>query len=220
MAKAKLCIVHPHPVFHTGVRACLPDVSTGQIVTHTEIGSWLRSKHKSAATILYTGFLAVGTRHPGNTRREVEQRIKDADSYIICIDHRSRETLLARAAVLGAYDALNGSDSCKTCADVIKRAINGQDRRAKSPVQAMLDALHMQRGPLKTDTGHDLTNREHQVAFHVGFGLKNADIALSLGISIETVKEHVQNVMRKTNYADRTQVAVWMVRNGHVKLAA
>ena len=208
---AELCIIHPHPVFHAGVMACLPDVS---IESHTEIGSWLQSERKSAATILYTGFLT------GGTRQEVEQRIKDASSCIICIDPRSRETLLARAAVLGAYDALNGSDSCKTCVDVIKRAISGQGRRPKSPIQAMLDALHKQHGPLKTETGHDLTNREHQVAFHLGIGLSNADIVQSLGITIDTVKEHVQNVMRKTNLADRTQVAVWMVKNGHVTLTA
>jgi DNA-binding NarL/FixJ family response regulator len=35
-----------------------------------------------------------------------------------------------------------------------------------------------------------------------------------LGISHETVKEHVQHVLQKIGVTDRTQAAVWAVRNG------
>jgi len=45
-------------------------------------------------------------------------------------------------------------------------------------------------------------------------GLSNQEIADSLGISIETVKEHVQNILRKLQVKDRTQAAVWAVRQG------
>jgi DNA-binding NarL/FixJ family response regulator len=38
----------------------------------------------------------------------------------------------------------------------------------------------------------------------------------SLEISIETVKEHVQNVLRKLDAADRTEAAVWAVKRGLV----
>ena len=43
-------------------------------------------------------------------------------------------------------------------------------------------------------------------------GLTNKEIAMSLGISYETVKEHVQHVLRKLGVSDRTQAAVWAVR--------
>ena len=63
---------------------------------------------------------------------------------------------------------------------------------------------------------HDipLTNRELQVLRHVALGLSNREIGRSLGISIETVKEHVQNILRKVDASDRTQAAVWAVRRG------
>jgi DNA-binding NarL/FixJ family response regulator len=63
---------------------------------------------------------------------------------------------------------------------------------------------------------HDipLTNRELQVLRHVALGLSNREIGRSLGISIETVKEHVQNILRKVDANDRTQAAVWAVRRG------
>jgi DNA-binding NarL/FixJ family response regulator len=39
-----------------------------------------------------------------------------------------------------------------------------------------------------------------------------------MGISLETVKEHVQNVLRKLKTKDRTAAAVWAIRNGLPKL--
>src|ERR671939_1307620 len=61
-----------------------------------------------------------------------------------------------------------------------------------------------------------LTNREVQVLRHVALGLSNKEIGRSLGISVETVKEHVQNILRKIAVTDRTQAAVWSVRKGLV----
>jgi DNA-binding NarL/FixJ family response regulator len=54
------------------------------------------------------------------------------------------------------------------------------------------------------------------VLSHVAYGLSNDEIAQSLGISVETVKEHVQNILRKLAVNDRTQAAVWAVKSGVV----
>jgi DNA-binding NarL/FixJ family response regulator len=59
-----------------------------------------------------------------------------------------------------------------------------------------------------------LTTRETQVLRHLALGLSNKEIGKSLGISIETVKEHVQNILRKVSVADRTQAAVWAIKKG------
>jgi DNA-binding NarL/FixJ family response regulator len=62
--------------------------------------------------------------------------------------------------------------------------------------------------------GSPLTSREDEVLKQLAFGLSNKEIAQALGISYETVKEHVQHILRKLNVADRTQAAVWAVRQG------
>lgn len=61
-----------------------------------------------------------------------------------------------------------------------------------------------------------LSNREVQVLRHIGLGLSNREIARSLGLSMEMVKEHVLNVLHKLEVADRTEAAVWAVKNGLV----
>ncbi|MEX2118887.1 MAG: response regulator transcription factor [Pirellulales bacterium] len=66
--------------------------------------------------------------------------------------------------------------------------------------------------PTNGDVGSALTARETQVLSQLALGLTNREIAQVLAISPETVKEHVQRVLRKIGVRDRTQAAVWMAR--------
>ena len=59
-----------------------------------------------------------------------------------------------------------------------------------------------------------LTPRETQVLRLITMGLANQEIGDALEISVETVKEHVQNLLRKLSVNDRTQAAVWALRHG------
>ncbi len=57
-----------------------------------------------------------------------------------------------------------------------------------------------------------LTQREGDVLRLLASGLTNREISQQLQISYETVKEHVQHILRKVGVVDRTQAAVWAVR--------
>ena len=67
-----------------------------------------------------------------------------------------------------------------------------------------------------TEIEASLTDREGEVLGQMAQGLTNKQIAVALNISDETVKEHVQNILQKIGLADRTQAAVWAVRNNLV----
>jgi len=62
------------------------------------------------------------------------------------------------------------------------------------------------------DVETPLTPRESEVLRHLASGQTNEQIAHSLHISYETVKEHVQHILRKIGVTDRSQAAVWAVR--------
>lgn len=61
-----------------------------------------------------------------------------------------------------------------------------------------------------------LTPRDSQVLSHVAFGLSNDEIPRSLENSVVTVKEHVENLLRKMAANDRTRAVVWAVKSGVV----
>lgn len=64
----------------------------------------------------------------------------------------------------------------------------------------------------------DLTMREIEVLELIAKGMANKDIAHTLFISEKTVKNHVTNIFRKLNVDDRTQAALYAVKNKLVNL--
>jgi len=65
---------------------------------------------------------------------------------------------------------------------------------------------------------HPLSNREMEVLSHLTRGNSNKEIATILGISHQTVKNHVTSILRKLNVDDRTQAAVYALRRGWFRL--
>ncbi|MBS7329740.1 MAG: response regulator transcription factor, partial [Lachnospiraceae bacterium] len=58
-----------------------------------------------------------------------------------------------------------------------------------------------------------LTTREIEVLKLVVVGGSNKDIADKLGISERTIKNHISNIFKKINVSDRTQAAVFAIKN-------
>jgi two-component system response regulator DegU len=63
-----------------------------------------------------------------------------------------------------------------------------------------------------------LSPREMEILEHVTSGLSNKEIAYKLGISHQTVKNHMTAILRKLRVDDRTQAAVYALRRGWVRL--
>lgn len=63
-----------------------------------------------------------------------------------------------------------------------------------------------------------LTKRELEVLVQVANGMFNKEIANTLNISERTVKNHLSNIFRKIEVSDRTQAAVFAIKNDIIKL--
>jgi DNA-binding CsgD family transcriptional regulator len=63
-------------------------------------------------------------------------------------------------------------------------------------------------------TADNLTAREAEVLRLIAIGRSNADIALALSVSLNTVATHVRNILAKTGCANRTEAAAYAMRHG------
>lgn len=63
-----------------------------------------------------------------------------------------------------------------------------------------------------------LTQREMEVLIQIANGMINKEIATSLHISERTVKNHISNIFKKIEVSDRTQAAVFAIKNDIIKL--
>jgi DNA-binding NarL/FixJ family response regulator len=138
----------------------------------------------------------------------IHQRLPQ--TKVIILTNYDNPTYMARAAALGASDFLLKSVSREELLAAIRAAAGGQAAATEGPFREIRELLTTR--PEGDNKDFPLTQRELQVLRHVALGLSNKEISRSLGISVETVKEHIQNIFRKLQVSERTQAAIWALR--------
>ena len=123
-------------------------------------------------------------------------------------------TYIARAVALGASGYILKREGGNKLIDAIRAAASGENVWKRDELRRVTGALATPR--FNDDVEVPLTQRESEVLQQLALGLTNKEIAMALQISYETVKEHVQHILRKVGVADRTQAAIWAVRQGIV----
>ncbi|MEE9603356.1 MAG: response regulator transcription factor [Thermoguttaceae bacterium] len=141
-------------------------------------------------------------------------RAKMPDAVVVMLSTYDNPTYIARAVALGASDYVLKGSSRDDIIATITAAGRGESPSRSGELRRIAGAMKIRQAIDDDDV--PLTQRETQVLRHVALGLSNKEIGRSLEISVETVKEHVQNILRKIAVSDRTQAAVWAVRKGLV----
>ncbi len=105
--------------------------------------------------------------------------------------------------------------------DVLRKAIFAV-KNGESYIQSELVSLlkeKLENSDKETSTEENLlTKREMEVLKLLTEGLFNKEIAYQLSISEKTVKNHVSNIFKKISVSDRTQAAVYAIRNNIVEI--
>ena len=213
MMRLRISIVDDHEAAREGLKLLLSDTPI-EVVGAFASGADALSKLELTAL----DALLLDVRLPGQDGLALLAKLREIDAAfpVVMLSAYDNPTYVARAAAMNAQDYVLKSDNRETIVEAITRAVSGA-----SPIPGGM-FFHVQRAMMSETMPDDwaqqspLTSREAQVLRHIGLGLSNREIAHSLQISIETVKEHVQNMLRKIGANDRTDAAVRAVRLGLV----
>lgn len=202
-----LLIVDDHEVVRTGLKSMLQgtDIRVVAEADNATTGMKLTVKHKPDVVLL-------DVRMPDTDGLNCLARIKlDLPNIpVVMFSAYDNPTYVARAVALGAAGYLSKCSSKKEIVDAIHTASKGDTIWTREELRRVTGALATPRVGAEVEV--PLTKRENEVLKQLAFGLTNKEIAQALGISYETVKEHVQHILRKIGVSDRTQAAVWAVR--------
>ncbi|MBQ2745586.1 MAG: response regulator transcription factor [Lachnospiraceae bacterium] len=146
--------------------------------------------------------------------KEIHERNIDVKVLILTI-HNEIDYLM-KAVEIGCNGyVLKDSDS-----NLLKKAIysvyNGENFIQPSLTPALNAGLAGK--SMLDDKVNELTRREIEVLKLIAEGLFNKEIAATLDISERTVKNHVSNIFKKIDVSDRTQAAVFAIKNNLVNL--
>jgi DNA-binding NarL/FixJ family response regulator len=126
---------------------------------------------------------------------------------------------LYRAVILGAAGFLNKNTEPDQITRAVKTIVSGESIIDR---QLLRDSLKALRTEVRSGSSKDnmnvpsLTEREIRILTLIAEGLTNADIAETLSVSQNTVKTHIRHIFAKLDVSDRTQAAIWAIRNGLV----
>jgi len=203
----KLLIADDHEVVRSGLRSL---VEGSEIEIVAEVGT-------GAAAVKYAleddpDVVLLDIRMPDGDGLTALGRIKldKPDMPVLILSTFDNPTYIARAVALGASGYLLKGCTREELISAIRTAAAGESAWTRDELRRVTGALATPR--LTADVEVPLTQRESEVLRQLAYGLTNKEIAQALHISYETVKEHVQHILRKIGVSDRTQAAVWAVR--------
>ncbi len=104
--------------------------------------------------------------------------------------------------------------------DILKEAINAVvsgDTFIEPRLMNLLNS-NLAKRDIKKSMIDALTKRELEILKLVSKGMLNKEIASQLNISERTVKNHISNIFKKIDVSDRTQAAVFAIKNGVVDI--
>ena len=202
----RLVIADDHPVVIDGILSRLDQLNAEIVGVPTDAKSLVQLVEETQPHVL----VMESRLAKKDALRALEKFENVAERPPVVVFSRFVDSIhIARAAALGCHDYILKSSPLEALFEAIDRASRDEPTPAESLLNTVRNRMRNNDGSLAVD----LTNRETQVLRHVSMGLSNREIGKSLGISIETVKEHMQKILRKLDVNDRTQAAVWAVRN-------
>ena len=207
-SKIRLLIADDHPAARCGLKSLLADAPV-KVVAEVA-GGPAAVKYALANEV---DVVLMDVRMPEGDGLTALGRIKleKADLPVLIFSGFDNPVYVARAVALGASGYLLKSCSRAELIKAITAAAAGENTWTRDELRRITGALATPR--LAADVEVPLTQREAQVLRQMAEGLTNKAIAKALQISYETVKEHAQHILGKIGVTDRTQAAVWALRN-------
>jgi DNA-binding NarL/FixJ family response regulator len=207
----RVSVFDPHPVVHKGLTSQLPRAGFSVVSQALDGRNAVAIVRQARADIVITE-LRMPHADGWSVLESLDIPGLDVPALVYTTD--ANPSSVARAIACGARDYVFKTDPVDKLVTAL-REIRKPDSACRNQLFVSIRDK-MQSRDREAANSQDLTSRELQVLRHLGLGLSNREIARSLEISVETVKEHVQNILRKLDSRDRTEAAVLAVRDGLV----
>jgi len=225
MEKISVIVVDDHPIFRQGVVDALnlePDIDVLAQASDGDTALEMIETLQPAVAVVDIGL-------PGTNGQQVTHHVtteKLPTRVILLTGYDDTEQIL-HAAIAGAAGYCSKDIEPSFLMSAIRHVAEGKyvigdlvmskrdfDRWLEKQLEAARRSYSEPGSPF-----HPLSDREMEVLECVVKGMSNKEIANLLGISHQTVKNHVTAILRKFGVEDRTQAVVYALRRGWVKLS-
>ncbi|GAB4514969.1 MAG: response regulator transcription factor [Anaerolineae bacterium] len=210
MSPIQILIVDDHAIVRQGLRLLLAAQPTIDVVGE--------AKDAEAALLLVQQLepqlVLLDLIMPGMGGLEGIRRILDLrpGTRILVLTSSLEDHLVKEALAAGAHGYILKASRPGDLLAAIERVMDGETALDPAAGQSLV------RNAIRRDPLDDLTEREREIFIAMARGLTNAEIAEQFVVSEGTVRTHIANVLNKLELRDRTQVTVYALKRGLVRL--
>jgi len=225
MHKITVMIVDDHPVFRQGLRRVLESEDDLDVVA--EVADGIEALQLARQMIPNVMLLDINL--PGMNGLQIARSLKDLllDINIIMLTAYHDDEQVFHAIRAGASAYFPKDVSPRRLIEAVRLVHQGsyvvEDRVLEKPEVGtwLLDQFKQVDSEEFDIDGSllvSLSPREMEILQFIARGKSNKEIAHELGISRQTVKNHMTSILRKLAVNDRTQAAIYALRRGWIRL--
>jgi len=222
--KISVMIVDDHPLFRQGLRRVIEAEDDMEVIIEVGDGEEaLRLAQKMVPDVIMMD-VNIPTINGLQVTRSLKANLPNIGVIMLTAYHDDEQIFHAIKAGAGAYYPKDVTP--RKLIEAIRQVSEGNyviddNVLAKSQVASWLLKQFEQMstfGGSPEDLFVPLSPREMEILQLIARGYSNKEIAHELGISRQTVKNHMTSILRKLSVNDRTQAALYALRRGWIRL--
>jgi len=212
MERTSVLLVDDHAVVRRGLRAFLESEEDIEVVGEAADG------HEAVQKVqdLLPDVVLMDLVMPGGDGLTAIRQIREVcpASRVLVVTSFGEDERVFAAMKAGAIGYLLKDSPAEDLGRAIRSVARGELHLQAEIARKVLDEFTL--APAHTVNPAGLTGREIEVLILITRNLSNKEIAHELFISVKTVKVHVSNILSKLHSRDRTEAALYAVRQGLV----
>ena len=210
----KVMLADDHVLMREGIRQLLEFDGTIEVISEANDGLECLKKLKEAKPQV----LLLDINMPEMNGIEVLETIRreKIDVKVLILTVHNEIEYLIKAIDIGVDGYILKDSESSELKKAINAVIEGESYIQPKLIPALNNRLVVR--DKDKDKIDSLTSRELQVLVQVANGMFNKEIASLLNISERTVKNHISSIFKKIEVSDRTQAAVFAIKNDIIKL--
>ena len=225
MPKTKLLIVDDHPLVRFGLRRILEREDELEVVGEAVDGQLAIDEAKRLQPDVILMDINLPTMNGLQAMREIKQSTPAVAVVMLTAYNNPAQLYHAMRGGASAYypkevapsELINGIRAAVKGSYIIDGNLLNDKQLGTWLLQQFSSS-----GNNPTDYPEEmfvpLSRREMEILQQIARGLSNKEIARELGISRQTVKNHMTSILRKLSVNDRTQAALYALRHGWIRL--
>lgn len=210
----KVMLVDDHALIREGIKQLLEFDGSIDVIEQASDGAECLEKLQH----VQPDILLLDINMPNVNGIEVLEEIKKKNIpvKVLMLTVHSEAEYLVQAVDIGANGYILKDSGSEELKKAIQSVMDGDSYIQPSLIPSLNSRLVNR--DIDKEKIAALTKREMKILTQIAGGMFNKEIAMNLNISERTVKNHISNIFKKIDVSDRTQAAVFAIRNNIVKL--